>query len=265
MATVIRPDAASGLFETVLVLEGRPIALRRHLQRLASSAATLYGATLDVGPDGALESAARLTARDLKGPHRLRVLAAPSGRSQVSVELETQPASSAFDGRPSPSVTLVPTVIEGGLGPHKWRDRSLIERRRAELGLDASSHILITDTDGTVLETERANVVALLDGALVSPAPDGRLLAGVTVMLAFGIAAGLGIPAEFRPVLLAELEAAGEVFCTSAVMGLTPAAIVGCRPGGTGRPGGGTPITGEGDGSVAARLGPVLFESWQRC
>lgn len=281
---MIRPDAGAGLFETVLVLGGRPVALEPHLRRLASSTSAVYGATLDVSPGGALEATVRSIVTELDGPHRLRVLVALAGSGrpgsgqpgareagsgqatagQVVVELETEPAPSAFDGSLGPPITLVPSVIEGGLGPHKWRDRTILERRRAELGLDTSSHLLITDSDGTVLETERANVVALVEGTLVSPPPDGRLLAGVTVVLAFGIAARLGVPAAFRAVTLPDLETADEVFCTSAVRGLTPAGLLGRLPAGADRAAG-TPSVGDGGGSIAARLGPALFESWRRC
>jgi branched-subunit amino acid aminotransferase/4-amino-4-deoxychorismate lyase len=266
MAGVIRPDAGAGIFETVLVIDGRPIALEPHLRRLASSAGALYGAKLGISQGSALESAVRRSVAGLTGPHRLRILAAHAGGGQVNVELETQPASSAFDGRLGPAVALVPTVIEGGLGPHKWRDRAILERRRAELGLETSSHLLITDTDGAVLETERANVVALVAGGLVSPPPDGRLLAGVTVTFAFAAAARLGVPAEFAPLTLADLKRAGEVFCTSAVSGLTPAGLAGRPPAGDAGPstgqsrGAGAPGDDEG---IAARLGPALFESWR--
>jgi para-aminobenzoate synthetase / 4-amino-4-deoxychorismate lyase len=253
-----RPDAGAGLFETVLVLGGRPVALGLHLHRLASSARDVYGATLDISPDGPFEQTARAVVKDLTGPHRLRILAAQAGRGRVSVEFETEPASAAFDGRLAAPVTLVQTVIGGGLGPHKWRDRTILAQRRAELGLGPSSHLLIMDTDGTVLETERANVVSVVDGALVSPPPDGRLLAGVTVSLAFGIAAHLGVPAAFRPLSLADLEAATEVFCTSAVSGLTPAGIAA-------NAGGSDAGIAANAGGIAARLGPALFESWRRC
>jgi D-alanine transaminase len=113
-----------------------------------------------------------------------------------------------------------------------------------------------------VLETERANVVALLEGVLVSPPPDGRLLAGVTVTLAFAAAGRLGVPAAFRPVSLADLAGAGEVFCTSAVRGLAPAVLAGWRPAGDGRARAGG--AAGGDEGIVARLGPALFESWGR-
>jgi para-aminobenzoate synthetase/4-amino-4-deoxychorismate lyase len=170
------------------------------------------------------------------------------GTGGVNVEFESEPAPFAFDGRRGPAVTLVPSLIAGGLGPHKFRDRSILERRRAELGLDASRHLLIIDSDDTVLETERANVVALVDGALVSPPPDGRLLAGVTVSLLFAVATRLGIPAAFRPVTLDDLEQADEVVCTSALRGLTPAGLIGPTPSRS---------------PVVDRLGTVLFEGWR--
>lgn len=201
---------------------------------------------------------------DLIGPHRLRILATEDAAGEMSVELETGSAASAFDGRPNSSIMLVPTVIEGGLGAHKWRDRSIIDRRRAELGLGDTSHLLITDADGTVLETESGSFVALVDGALVSPPPDGRLLAGVTVALVFAMAERLGVPAVFGAITLADAEGAGEVFCTSAVRGLTPAGLAGRSPGAR-TSGCDNAASGahKGGGTIAERVGAALFESWR--
>jgi para-aminobenzoate synthetase/4-amino-4-deoxychorismate lyase len=208
----------------------------------------LYSADLDVLPTGHLEPAARRLAAGLSGPHLLRLVATPAEPGQVAVELESEPAAGAFDGRPGRHVSLVPTVVEGGLGPHKCRDRSLLGRRRAELGLDSSSQLLVTDSDGTVLETERANVIALVDGALVSPPPDGRLLAGVTVTLVFAVAAGLGMATAFRPITLDGIERAAAVCCTSAVRGLAAAGLVGSAPK---------------SADVVGRLSVALFETWR--
>jgi branched-subunit amino acid aminotransferase/4-amino-4-deoxychorismate lyase len=264
VAKVIRPDAGAGIFETLLVLAGRPAALGAHLQRLASSAGALYGADLDVAQSGKLATTARSIAHDLQGPHRLRILATPVRPGEVSIRFEAEPAPAAFDGSLGSPVRLVPTVISGGLGPHKWLDRSILDKRRAELGLEASSHLLVTDTSGAVLETERASVVVLLDGALVSPSPDGRLLAGVTVVTAFGAADRLGVQAAFGPLTVADLERAGEVFCLSAVRGITPARLSGGPAAGAG------PLVAERSpaderGGIAARLATALFESWRSC
>ena len=73
-----------------------------------------------------------------------------------------------------------PTVIRGGLGPHKWLDRRLLADMARSMALEPGEQLLIEDADGDVLETDRANVFAVINGVLHTPPADGRLLPGVT-------------------------------------------------------------------------------------
>ena len=53
-------------------------------------------------------------------------------------------------------VVLRPVVVPGGLGPHKWRDRTLLESHEAD---DPATLPLLLDADGLVLETSRTSVI----------------------------------------------------------------------------------------------------------
>ena len=68
-----RPDPTRGVFETLLVREGRAQAADLHLQRLAESVAVLYGERL---PTDTL-ARVRSCATALSGPHRVRITALP--------------------------------------------------------------------------------------------------------------------------------------------------------------------------------------------
>ena len=172
----LRPDPAVGVFETILVEGGRPLALAEHLARLESSARVLYGRELD---REALVAGAR-TACEAVGerPARLRVLLAADG----AVEFETAPVGRMpGDARGAAAgeqpVTLAPFLLAGGLGAHKWRDRRLLDA----LGAQAPDAVpLLLDTDGEVLEATFANVWLIDDGPPLTPPADGRLLPGVT-------------------------------------------------------------------------------------
>jgi para-aminobenzoate synthetase/4-amino-4-deoxychorismate lyase len=85
-----RPDPARGVFETLLVLDGRPVNLEAHLRRLQARPALpeLHG-------DGALRIADRITFRPLV-PRALPIV-------------------------------LTPYLLPGGLGARKWRDRDLLD------------------------------------------------------------------------------------------------------------------------------------------
>jgi para-aminobenzoate synthetase / 4-amino-4-deoxychorismate lyase len=211
-----RPDPAAGVFETLLVADGRPVALEQHLARLAASVAALYGAHL---PGGLAEE---LRARAAQAGHaRLRVDLRPR-RHGVEVTF----ACSALAPRRVP-VQLCPVSVPGGLGAHKWSDRRLLD------GLAASvdGEPLLCDLDGLVLESWRASVFAVEPGpALLTPPVDGRILPGVTRTRVLRIALALGYELRFEPLALDRLAAAPETFVTGALGGIEPARLGGIEP-----------------------------------
>jgi para-aminobenzoate synthetase/4-amino-4-deoxychorismate lyase len=214
---IARPDPVAGVLETILVRDGVAVAYEAHLARLADAAAALYGVVL---PD-ALPALVRHTALEQGGPCRLRVLLDPSGE----IGLQVAPLPAPDDG----TQRLLALVVPGGLGDRKWRDRQLIDAlddRAAEVGAVP----LLVDLDGGVLETTRANVLAWIDGTLVTPPLDGRILPGVTRARALTWAQELGIPVAERPLGLAELGAADAVLTTGALRGLQPVTALADRP-----------------------------------
>ena len=106
--------------------------------------------------------------------------------------------------------------------------------------------MLITDETGELLETDRANVFAVIDGVLLTPPADGRLLPGTTRAAVMRAARARAIKVGQKPLTLDQLAAATEVFVTNAVVGVLPVtAIDGC------------PVTWV-PGPVAASLAPAL-------
>ena len=112
-------------------------------------------------------------------------------------------------------------------GAHKWADRDWLEAREAELGEVVP---LILGTDDEVLEAGRANLFLVTDGALATPPVDGRILPGTARAATLELAAELGIPATERPLHLADLEAADDLFLTSSLRGIRPVRIARRRP-----------------------------------
>ncbi|HUA05122.1 MAG TPA: chorismate-binding protein, partial [Solirubrobacteraceae bacterium] len=201
-----RPDPSLGVFETVLVEEGRPVALEQHLERLAASVAELYGASLPTTVlAGARAAAAEVTARA-----RMRVLADADGGVRITVSPAGPP--------PAGSVVLDPFALPGGLGAHKWRDRRLLETLAA---LHPGSVPLIVDTDGLVLEAAHANVWIVEGESLITPPADGRILPGVT--RAALLAADDG--AREEPIDVDRLASADALFLTSSISGQVPARL----------------------------------------
>jgi para-aminobenzoate synthetase/4-amino-4-deoxychorismate lyase len=117
---------------------------------------------------------------------------------------------------------LVPVVVPDGVGGQKWADRRLLTRQAATHRAGPGTQLLIEDADGLVLETDRANVFAVIGGVLRTPPADGRLLPGVTRATILRLAAAAGLPACVGPLRSGDLRHASEVFITNSVRGVLP-------------------------------------------
>lgn len=201
----------------MLVRDGRVHAQQRHLDRLAHSIGALYGRRLPANIARRLHDAAGA----LTGEHRLRIDVVPRADAEISTA-----AVPAGYRRP---VTLEPLVVPGGLGPHKWRDRSLLDiasRYRGTIsGHDPTP--LLVDSDGTVLEAGWGNVWLLEGDTLVTPPADGRILPGVTRALLLELAPSLGLRARQEPISLHRALRAPLTFATSAIRLAVPATLSG--------------------------------------
>lgn len=191
----------------MLVRDGRIHAGARHLERLAHSVAALYGTR----PPRDLANRIREAAAPLRGEHRLRVDVIPGDDTTVT----TRPVVRGHRA----AVTLEPLVVPGGLGPHKWRDRRLLETRPGDPAP------LLLDADHTVLEAAWGNFWLLDGDRLITPPADGRILPGVTRALLLERAASLGLRAAEEPISLERARAAPVTFATSAIRLAVPAGI----------------------------------------
>ena len=215
------PRPSAGVFTSLLVSDGKTRGLASHLARLEASVRDLYGKDLPASLRTQLP--ARLAAR-------------PSGRLRITVRPVGGPLQARIEVVPLPrvppvaaAVTLRPVTVPGGIGAHKWRDRRLLAELAEGAGLAADEQLLITDETGELLETDRANVFAVIDGVLLTPPADGRLLPGTTRSAVMRAARGTAIKVGQKPLTLDQLTAATEIFVTNAVAGVTPvAAIDGC-------------------------------------
>ncbi len=202
-----RPDPALGVFETVLVEHGEPLALEQHLARLAASVRELYGAGLPpTTAAGAQAAAAQARTRS-----RMRILADADGTVRITVSPASGTASRGM-------LLLEPYALPGGLGAHKWRDRRLLESLAA---LAPGTVPLLLDTDGLVLEAAHANVWIVEGDSLITPPADGRILPGTTraALLA-------GEPAaREEPIDRDRLASADSAFLISSISGRRPARL----------------------------------------
>jgi len=241
-----RPDREQGVIETLLVLDGRPVQADAHLARLGASLRALFPGR--EAPRG-LARAIGARARHL-GRGRLRVTVAPTAADELAVEIETTGIDhERVPPLVPPSIDAHSLVLRGGLGGHKWADRTLLDQEQARLGDGAVS--LIFDWDGALLEASRANAFAVLGGTLLTPPADGRILPGIARACALEVAAEAGIETRETEICRESLVVADEVFLTGSLRGVERVLTLDGTALGTG-------------GEVTARVAGELWRAWTR-
>lgn len=237
MADRRHPDRTRGIFETLLVVEGKPIELEAHLNRLAQSLETVYSQSLPPETEEELQQAAEGIALG-----RLRCTVAP-----VEDGLRIDLLAGGVDPEtvfPSRGVTLRTHPVTGGLGSHKWVDRKGINRP----ALDEPGALIVDE--GEVLEAGWANVFAVRGGTLFTPPLDGRLLPGTTRAALLQLAREEETKTREEPLQPENLFNAEEVFLTGSIRGIEPALELD-----------GQPLAGR--GTLSDRLAGALRQRWK--
>ena len=207
-------DPGRGVFETTLVLEGRPVELEAHLARIEASLAALYGAS---APDE-LREAVLERARALR-TGRLRFAVAPGAAGlETAIDAEEIDPGIVFPGAER-AANLSAVIVAGGLGEHKWADRRLLDRAA---GRRPGTLSLLLDVDGSVLEAARGSVFAVREGSLRTPPTDGRILLSIARRQAIEVATAAGVEVEETRLTRADLLTADEVFLAGSLRGIEP-------------------------------------------
>lgn len=213
-----------GCFETLKVVDGTPFALTRHLARLGHSCA---GLGLVVPDERLLREACAAVVED-GGPGL--------GRVRITVTGGRAPLGS---GRGTGGPTL--TVLAGEAGT--WTKSTTValcpwtrNERSAVAGLKTTSYAenvvalawatergaseaLFANSRGDLCEGTGSNVFVALDGRLITPPLSSGCLAGITRELVLELD---GVDIEARPIPVAALAEATEVFLTSSTRDVQP-------------------------------------------
>jgi branched-chain amino acid aminotransferase len=205
-----------GVFETIKIEDGRPFAVRRHVERLVRSA---VGLGLPAPELAQLEEgiAAVVAADPGIAFGRLRItytggvspLSSDRGTSGPTVLVATQEIK-----RPSPTsaIVTVPWVRNERSAVAGLKTTSYAENVRAlayakERG---GSEAIFANTVGNLCEGTGSNIFCVFDGRLVTPTLESGALAGVTRALVLEWFGGIE-----HDVPLEQLYAAEEIFLTS--------------------------------------------------
>jgi len=215
---------ALGVYETVLVKQGRYVALQEHLERLFQSA---EGAQLRVAPglDTLMDWAHRVV--EANAPDGLvRVLVMDLGNAYADIYLYEMSYTA-----PSPQEYAqgVPVILYHGerAMPLVKSFNTLVPGLARKAAQAAGVHdALLVDRDGNVTEGSNCNVFIVQDGVLAAP-PLGAVLEGTVMRRVMALARELGIPFQRRPLPASAIPRWQEAFLTSTRRGVLPVRRVG--------------------------------------
>ncbi len=214
-----------GIFETILVLRGKPVLLERHLNRLYTSARYF---SIPLPEEGAVKKLVTKEASTLKlekGALRLTVqLNEPFNETYILVSKKEYPYREEMflKGR-SACFSMWKRDSDNPLYRHKIVQQ--IENKIAREFAEVSGYddCLFVNLKGNVTEATSANIFVFKDGFLKTPQESEGVLKGITRDVVVELCNSSGeIEVKEAPVSTDELVSAEEVFLTNSLMGLMP-------------------------------------------
>ncbi len=244
VAPLLRPDdlgvlRGEGVFETTLVVDGRPRDLDEHLVRLAGSAQRT--GLVVPAPDRWRSAVAAVVGAWTGGSQMvLRLIASrgPEGGDPVCYALGAAlPTSSLRQRRSGIRVLLLErgfTVDVGASAPWLLAGAKTLSyginmaalRHAHEHGAD---DVIFVSADGAVLEAPTSSVIVARGRTLITP-PDDAILAGITVRRLFRAATAGGWQVRTERLSTAALTAADGVWLASSARLLAPVVSIDGRP-----------------------------------
>lgn len=220
-----------GFFETVRVQSGRPLRLESHLERFGEAWRTFVG---DGFPDvGWKDVIALLVEKNRLGDRTaaVKILASAgrpgTGARGMRLMATVRPYVHRLEGtgREGLRLAVYPHGRQSPLADHKTTNY-LLQRTAAlwakERGADEA---ILLNADGSVSETNTANLLCRIGGRWVRPA-SAHVLPGTMEKALLELLDAWGESVETRPVAVAELKTAQCVLVTNALMGAVSAMAI---------------------------------------
>jgi branched-subunit amino acid aminotransferase/4-amino-4-deoxychorismate lyase len=215
-----------GLFETILALDGRPVFVRRHLDRLMQGCEKL-GWTFDFRD---LESVmAELISANGLTLGRSRIRLALTGGSGLIGDLAAgddrlvwMAAARAPEPPGTTTANLSPFVRNeraalAGLKCSAYAENLVALDHARRLGFEET---VFTNLAGNLCEAATSNVFLVQGGKLLTPSLASGCLPGVTRGVVLELAGRLGISCEETDLPAALIHDADEIFLTSSIRGV---------------------------------------------
>ena len=211
-----------GVFDTLIVRNGTPVFLERHLRRLRSGVDRLAITPLPTDSEITAAISQLVDANNLETA-RVRITVTP-GPGTSPRERGTRPLTLiALSPLPEAPTSVSLCTVEwtrnersplAGIKSTSWGDNALILRHAQHLGFD---NALLCDTTGRLSECTTSNLFLVLDQRIVTPSLDSGCLPGILREVLLD--AELVTDADLTP---ADLDRASEVFITSSTTGIVP-------------------------------------------
>ena len=225
-----------GLFETMLVLNGRALWGNMHLARMESSAKELglafnraeIDAAITAALDG-IESGHHVLRLTLTRGSTTRGLGANGGTPSLLLSLTPFDPALMFQ----PAMLVTSTVRRNPQSPScrlktlSYIDNIAAAREAASRGADDA---LMLSATGHVASSTVANLFAMKHGRLITPARDQAILTGVMRQVLIAAANHIGIATEERAVMPGELLSADAIFLTNSLRFIRPVTALDLQP-----------------------------------
>jgi len=237
---------ADGVYEVLPVYDGRPFRLDAHLQRLEASLAgillqnphplgewrRLLLRLIELSGDGNLMLYLQVT----RGAYATRSHALPSD-PKPGVFAYCQPLPAITEQVKREGVSAVTAADTRWQLCHIKSIALLANVLLTHQALNQGCHEVILHRGEGVSEGGSSNVFAVIEGELVTPPKSHYILAGITREVLIELAAKHSMRCTERPISLAQLRTAQEIWVTSSTRELFPVTRLDGAAVGDGRPG----------------------------
>lgn len=235
---ILQPDflLQEGLFETLRIYDGKAFRLDDHLARLMSSAQKLGIDPVDDFASTVVREVARAAHSGLTNAF-LRIILVPGTSSTLIDDLPHSESRWYAEGISAEIPETRRNEFSNDSGIKTTKSLHRIREYRSK-GKSAADDLIFLDTSGHLSEATASNVFFVAEGTVYTPPLTCGALPGITRKVVLEILDRVGIAAvSTRPLYLAEMQEASEVFLTSSIREIVPATLLGGQPVGTGKPG----------------------------
>lgn len=217
-----------GVFETIAVARGLPLALTRHLHRLTAGAERLG---LLPPADESLHAGIHAVLADCPPHlHRLRLtLTGPAGRG---LDLSPVPGDCLIEATEVPDSSLLETarLLTVPWRRNEWSPLAGVKSTSyaenavalAHATAQGATEALLLNASGALCEGSTSNLFLVRSGCLYTPPLRSGCLPGITRELVIELSGKQGIPCYEQTLLPEEVQSHDQFFLTSSLRGIQP-------------------------------------------